>query len=186
MWFTENAWPPIIVIGVAILFLAIRWTQSQQTRDLKWIIGLCVLGPGIWMVERLIVTPREEVDFSVRSLVLDFQQKRTAEVQNGISQQAPQLRSMAQAAIDFVSLGEDLRISDVQVEVNEPPTRARVDFRVNATIILKAGGDVGRKPTRWKGTWLKEVDRWRLAELTELDPLNGSVQHHAAQVLGKP
>lgn len=177
MWFTETPWPPLAIIGlVGALFL---WMALQTQRG-KWLVAVgvsVVLALAVWFIERAIVTPGEQVEQHLLSLVDAFQKndepatlKYISAGPNSLSLVA--LVKLANAAVD---IDPDYRITDVQIQTQANDTAATSHFRVNATLRLPTQGNLGRKPFRFNGKWRIESGEWRLVEIEELDPINGKV-----------
>ena len=177
MWFTETPWPPVAMLGLvclAFLFVAI------QTQRGRWLVaaGLCVvLALAVWFVERVIVTPGEQVEGNLLALVEAFQKNDEPGTLKLISAgpNSVGLVILAKLGIHAVDLDADYRITDVQIQTQANHTAATSHFRVNATLHMPTQGNLGRKPFRFNGKWRIEAGQWRLTEIEELDPLNGEV-----------
>ncbi len=180
MWFTETAWPPIIGFAiVAACFLAAA--LSAQRTSLVWPIPLLVIiSVATYIIEQRIVTERERVEASVFGVVDAFQKQDVEGTLRYFSQNATLLRGIANGAIRFVEVKEDLRITDVSVTTTNNDTRATSHFRANGSFIV-AGNDVGHQPTRWQVSWQKEGGEWRIINVERLDPIRGDPMPWDAQ-----
>ncbi len=175
MWFTETPWPPIAILGLlggACLFAA------MQTQRGKWLVaaGLCVvLAVAVWFIEAAIVTPGEQVEANLLAMVQAFQKNDEPGTLKFISPGSPKLVLLVKLAIPLVDIGEDFRITDVQIQTFANDTGATSHFRVNTTVHTPMQGNLGHMPFRFNGKWRIEAGQWRLTQIEELDPINGEV-----------
>ncbi|MBX3444597.1 MAG: hypothetical protein KF774_19510 [Planctomyces sp.] len=173
MWFTEAAWPPILILAaIAGVALILAW-ERRQSRFTMIAAGCVLAAVAVWFIERAIVTERERVEQHLVELVRDFEAGRSEAVLDAITTQSPELRALAALALSTVTV-RDLRLTDVTVELSPgTDTRARSHFRVNGSAVLNSTHDVGHQPTRWIARWQRETDRWRIVEIEQLDPITG-------------
>ena len=186
MWFTETPWPPILLFVCGAVVLGILWSQAQRMAYLAGIAGLLLLSGGTYAVERMIVTDREQLEFSTVDIVRQFQLNNRDATLAYISEspQAMTLRALAAAAIDNVDVTSDVHVTDIQVTMQAEGTRGSVHFRVNGTISLKGHGNAGHHPMRFRALWQQEPAPdlskananekvWRMLEIEDLDPITG-------------
>ena len=186
MWFTETAWPPIIMLGVVGVLLFLGWISQRRSGYLVGVfvcMGLCGV---VWFVEQQIITEREIVetrlyDFAttvqreslqrgVANLILGGPEPETFKF---ISATANDVREFARQALDMVDIQEDVRISDVRTTLTNNQSRATTQFRATATVSVTAYGNVGRQPTRWELTWQRENGIWKVTRVTRLNFMSG-------------
>lgn len=186
MWFTETAWPPIIMLGVVGVLLFLGWISQRRSGYLVGVfvcLGLCGV---VWFVEQQIMTEREIVetrlyDFAtsvqreslqrgVANLILGGPEPETFKF---ISATANDVREFARQALDMVDIQEDVRISDVRTTLTNNQSRATTQFRATATVSVTAYGNVGRQPTRWELTWQRENGIWKVTRVTRLNFMSG-------------
>lgn len=186
MWFTETAWPPVIGLCVIGVLLFLSWLSQRKTAFLAG-VALCIaLGGFVLVVEQQIVTERERVEQRLLEFAAAFQRDS---MQQGvvnllvpgpervslsyISASADRTRQMAAAALNFVDLPEEVRISDVRTTMSNNDSRAITQFRASATV--RAGGyaDGVRHPTRWELTWQREKGDWKILRATRLHFMTG-------------
>jgi len=156
MWFTETAWPPIIMLGVVGVLLFLGWISQRRSGYLVGVfvcLGLCGV---VWFVEQQIITEREIVetrlyDFAttvqreslqrgVANLILGGPEPETFKF---ISATANDVREFARQALAMVDIQEDVRISDVRTNLTNNQSRATTQFRATATVSVTAYGNVG-------------------------------------------
>jgi len=186
MWFTETAWPPIIMLGVVGVLLFLGWISQRRSGYLVGVfvcLGLCGV---VWFVEQQIITEREIVetrlyDFAttvqreslqrgVANLILGGPEPETFKF---ISATANDVREFARQALAMVDIQEDVRISDVRTNLTNNQSRATTQFRATATVSVTAYGNVGRQPTRWELTWQRENGIWKVTRVTRLNFMSG-------------
>lgn len=171
MWVTEEAWPPMMVCGAVAVLLVILWAQRRQAKFLLGVVGMAALAAGIWYVEQVIVTERERVSNSVYEITSAFQERDLTRTLTYISERALDLKALVTFGYNVVTVGEDMRVTDVVVEMTGQDTRAVSRFRVNATV--SAGNYSQRTPSRWEARWQLEGGEWRMISIQELDPITG-------------
>lgn len=178
MWFTETPWPPILICSVLAVLLAAAWQATGRAAHLAGIAALAGAVLAIFLAERWIVTDAEEIEASVSGLTTAFQQKNLEQCLEYISPTAPLYRGMLTAAMNLVDVGEDLRITDLDVTMKAENSRGVSHFRANATVSVKGYGSQGRQPSRWQLTWQREEGRWRVIRIQRLDPITGEELRH--------
>jgi hypothetical protein len=124
-------------------------------------------------VERAIVTEREKIEFAIYDLARAFQAKDTAGTLNYISPSQLDLQIAVTAALNLVTIEDDYRITDVDVETSADHTLAKSHFRANVTVSIIGFLSKSRQPTRWNVDWRKEDGKWRIVEVHQLDPITG-------------
>ena len=173
MWFTENPWPPILILAAVAVLLLFAWTSNRRTPFLAGGIGLLLLCAGIFVIEQQIVTESERVAQNAHDLVWAFKRQESDKTLSYISPQAEDIRTLVLSQIRNVKLGDDLRVTDVSVEmVGKQQQRAVSKFRASATIAMSVG-QMHSGPTRWALTWQREGNAWRVIKVDRLDPMTG-------------
>ena len=173
MWLTENPWPPMFLCGVVAALCVITWYQRQQARYLGGALLALVLAGAGWMIERMIVTAGEHIESAVYAMTSAFQERDLDRTLSHVSKQAPDVRALVGFGYNLVEVGDDMRVTDVQVKMSGKNTRATSRFRVNATVNSRVGHDFGHQPSRWETKWQLEGEEWRVIDIRELDPLTG-------------
>ena len=186
MWFTEDAWSPIILCLVVGVIFFIAWSTTQRPRFLTAIPVLIVAAIVIYFAEQSIVTDRERVETTLNDLVATFVDESHSFGQPGtgatvepkcldfFSAQNIKDRTRVLAALLFVSVDEDLRVTDVSVQLTNENSRAITHFRANATVT--GGGFSGYHPSRWELTWQKEAGEWKVTRTKFLNIMTGDEQ----------
>ncbi len=172
MWFTETPWPPIMIFSAIAAGLAAALVTTQQGRYAVGIVALLVASLVTFLVEQHIVTESERVEQAVYDVAEAFQQRDEQRTLSAFSQRAPELQVLAMIALRVVEVRDDLRITDLSVELKNEQTRAFSHFRANGTFHAPGFGDV-REPTRWDVGWQKEGGEWRIISVEQLHPVTG-------------
>ena len=173
MWFTETPWPPILILAVIAAGFGAAFISTQRARLILPILVLAVLAIGIYVIEEQIVTERERVETSIHEVAAAFERQDMNGTLAYFSEQALLLRAIAANAVLGVQVQDDLRITDVSVELSNSESRAKSHFRANGSFSVMGFGDVGHQPTRWNVDWQKEGGEWRIVNVQRLDPING-------------
>lgn len=168
-WFTENPWPPIVLLGLAAAVCLAVW--SSQKRGI-WLLGAVVsaaAGVAVFFVAQSIVTEGERVAREIHALVDAFTKKDRDRTLAFFSPQAKEVRALCEAALAMVEFPDGIDIKDVQVETSNENTRAVSRFRANGTVSVRGMGS-SHAPSRWEVTWQKEAGQWKIVEVQRLHP----------------
>lgn len=183
MWFTENAWPPMLIAGLAALVCLALWNSNRRGLHLLAALGCLLLCAGFYFLERAIVTEGERLQKIVVALCDDFRHKRPATL-NYFSNTAPVLKVQVLAAMALVDVDQDLRLTDFQTNLTNQNSRGTVHFRANATLSVTGHGNVGHHPARIVLTFQRERGEWKIIEVERLHPLTGERIEMLAQEAG--
>lgn len=175
MWFTENAWQPMLLFTLLAMIAGMVWYRRLQSRYLIAMVCCLVMVAATWVIERSVVTARERVHDSVVGIVTAFQQRDLDLTVSYVSNQAEDLKTLIGTAHNLVEVKDDMRLTAIETELLNQNTRAKSKFRVNATIKALHGDYTGYQPTHWEMTWQLEEGEWRMINLLKLDPITGNV-----------
>jgi len=172
-WFTESAWPPIMILATAAGAGVALFFTTQRVKYLAALLPLMIFGPVIYAYEQRTVTERERVETAVYDVVAAFQREDRPGTLAYFSASDRQLRGRCTWAMDFVQPNGDLSVTDVSISMGNRNNRAVARFRVTGPIKIMSIGDVGTRASRWELTWQKEGGEWRIIGLQRLDPISG-------------
>lgn len=172
-WFTETAWPPIMILATAAGAGVALFFTTQRVKYLAALLPLIVLGPVIYAYEQRITTERERVEESIFGVTSAFERQDRPEVLKYIGGQEIVMRKIAEWALDTVKPEGPLNVTDVSVAMHNNDSRATSHLRVNGAISVMGMGDVGHRASRWELTWQKEGGEWRIIDIQRLDPISG-------------
>ncbi|MBA4016826.1 MAG: hypothetical protein C0483_06540 [Pirellula sp.] len=168
-WFTENPLPPVL-IGVILEALLVVVLMRTGKKSVLWgMVGLAALVAGIVVLERSIVTPREEVKQAIEEIrALVEANDRPALLQRidsnpGVAELRNRVQSdLAQVHVDQAKV-TDLRDEDIKIDAGA--TRANVTLigsvdvsgAAKAHIVLKFEIDLRKRD----GQWILTAAQWR-------------------------
>lgn len=176
MWFTEDAWSPIIAcVLVGAGFFAIS-VMTQRPKLLAGVAVMLVAAVAIFFIEQAIVTDTEQVESQLTDLVDTFVRESQEEPKNKqpqciryFSERNDRDKARIAAAVALVRVS-DVRVTDVRIKVTNQSTRAVTQFRANGTV--RIGTEGGHYPTRWELSWQKEAGEWRVTTTRMLNAMN--------------
>src|SRR5262245_25426772 len=94
-WFTENPWPPIVILGVAAGVLVAVWSSQKRGIWLMGALAAVLAAVAVFFVERSIVTEGERVEKNIFDLAAAFVREDRDAVPGYFSVRAPELRATA-------------------------------------------------------------------------------------------
>src|SRR5260221_8148483 len=130
-WFTENPWPPIVILGLVVCALLAVWSSQKRGIWLVGVLAAVALAVAIFFVEKSIITERERIEQKVLDLTAAFQRKDHDRTLSFFSAQEPELRQMAEMALQTFTLENDLDVKDFDVRLFGEGTGAVSRFRAN-------------------------------------------------------
>lgn len=172
MWIVEAVSIPLIVCITLALFLMAAWTATGRSGYLFAGLSMPVLCLAILLIDGLVMTDSEQVQQSVYDLAESFEQGDQETLLNSISIQSPEIRTMAELALQYVKLEGNLRVTDLRIELKSGNSRASTHFRANGSIAFR-GRSVGHQTSRWNLTWQKEGGEWKVIRVQQLHPQSG-------------
>ncbi|WP_166824988.1 hypothetical protein [Thalassoroseus pseudoceratinae] len=177
MWFTETAWPPIMIaatIGVAFL---LKWYSVQ--RPIYLITGglFLVSCLVIYGVELSVVTEGEVVEGHVQGLTgavvdgdIEKAQSYFADNPYGTA-----IKIALDRLLSSYDIENDLAITDFYVTTDEQEKEAVAHFRANGSVGGRGEVAMRSGPTRWELTWEKQSDgQWKVVQVQQLNPVDGT------------
>ena len=168
-----------IIVGaavmVAILLMCVVYTARPAF--LYAAIGVVLLAAGLVIVERSILTPREEVRAEIYAIAAALEANDTDAVLAHVSPTVPKLRERGARALGEVII-EQVKIKPnlkVQLAAGDPPTKATATFNV-----VVIGSQRRSGVSHQRGAWfftvdlVKEGGDWRVVDYRQQDPRRGS------------
>ena len=183
MWFTEDAWSPIILCTVIAAIFFIAFMTTQRARFLIALPLLLLAAITVYFVEIAIVTDGEQVEKNLHDLVDTFVEEshqfgsdssvipEQARCQSFFAETNTVDRTRVVAALMFVQVEGNIRVTDVKIQLTNQDTMALTHFRTNAT--FSAGSNSGHHPSRWEMTWQKQAGEWKITRTKMLNVVNG-------------
>lgn len=168
MWFIEDALTPAAILAAAGVFTILSGWSAGRGRIAAIGFLMLVLGAASFGVDAMFLTERERLETELRQLCDDFRNKRAGTLDYFAT---PALKAMVTAAMALVTVEDDPRITDVRTEITNEGSRAQMHFRANATINVQGFGQAGYQPSRFRLTWSREPEGWKIINVTRLHPV---------------
>ncbi len=169
-WLTENPWPLVMILGGVAVVAMILGSPKGRSAGV-----VCLLAAvGVYFVESSIVTPAEEVEAQLQTMLNAFRERDQDSIDRAIADESPKLRTSAAEGLEMVTLTKDFHIKDLEVTVHPDGKTADAHLRANGTLKLNRNDMVTRVFTRWQTVWKQIGTEWRLTEVKRLDPVNGN------------
>lgn len=186
MWFTEDAWSPIILCLVACVIFFIAWSSTRKSKLLLAIPLLILAAITIFFVEQAIETPLEKLETTLVDLVDTFVEESQS-IQPAANMNEADVAARARSddyfaeeneddrkrvirALLLVQVSDDVSVKDIDLNVTDD-TQATSRFRVNGTVM--AGSFSGHRVSYWEMHWKMTPDGWKITRTIMLDPVNG-------------
>lgn len=173
MWFADTPWPPIFIGLALIAILVVAWNVTRRGAYLMWALGLSVACVAVYFAEQQIVTEAERVEAAIHGVTTAFEQGDLDKTLSYIAPSETLMRTAVSLAITRYDVKDDLRITDVQVEMRANETLAVSKFRANATIESKADNYRAQHPSYWEVTWQKIEGDWKITDFQRLHVVSG-------------
>jgi ketosteroid isomerase-like protein len=170
MWFTENPWPPMILLALAACVAFGLWMTGRKAKYLALALVMALAMPGVYFVEQAIVTDAETIEADVERLVAAFQRKDLEATLGFFSKQAVGWRNTVTLALTMVTVEDDVSVKDLDVTMFAQNSRADSHFRANGRVSFQ-GSAPSFQPSRWILTWQKEDGAWKIIEVQRLNPI---------------
>jgi|TARA_B100000809_G_scaffold257216_1_gene298410 hypothetical protein len=172
-WLLEEPLPILFcgVLALAILFAAL--VQTGKRVILLAMIALCLVCGGLLLLERLVVTPVEEVEAMLDQLASDVENNRHAAVADHISLEAGDVRGLAESRLDRVVVTSARIHANLEISVfGTQRQRAKAGFNGVAVGQDKQGVFGEFRYARYFLLQLQKEDdgKWRITEFEERDP----------------
>ena len=165
----------LMFLVVAAILLAAMWVATARREPLWGAALVILLVPLLWLVERMVVTDREEVEATLHEIAADVKSNNRAAVLAHIHSGAPSLKQRAQAEIHNYTFTECKvnKLHSIEVNAADDPPSAEAQFNVyvSGTFILGNQTFTGDAPRRIVLKLRKESDgRWRVEDYAHFDP----------------
>lgn len=155
----ENPIPLYAVSAVLVTLCALIFFNRRDLPSMVAMITVVLLAFSMIMLERMVVTDREQVERSVRDIMLAIEANDVPGVLELVDPTADQVRSDVETMLPMVNV-RDTGVTSLEVELtssSEPPT-ATARFR----------GKVDLQKNEWRYVyfdrvdlqWIKKGDQW--------------------------
>lgn len=169
-YITDNPWPLLILLAGVALAAFLIGTPKGRTVGLISLVLAC----GLYFLEQTLISPGEEVEMEVATMLDNFKAQDIDAIAAQICAPKDKLVDIAKQGLDLVELSDSFSLKSVQVTLDSE-TSATAMVRANGNVSLKKhGGGQHRVPNFWKTEWRQEGGAWKLAAVTRLNPVNGT------------
>ncbi len=168
-WITENPWPLILILaGTALVLLIVG-----ESRCRGFSVGFAVAAAGLYFLEGLIVTPAENIERSLQSMLEGFVSQDLAAIDRLIAVESPGLKEKARQGLELAQLEDGFHMKDIAVTVSDDGKSAEAHLRANGSLIVRQTNTPYHAATRWRAKWVLQDADWRLSEVHRLDVVTG-------------
>jgi hypothetical protein len=162
--------------GLMIAMLTGGFVQTQRKPLLFGAVGVASLVGILFLLERLVVTPNEEVAQTLHEIAADLQVNNIEGVVRHIASTSPELEQDARARLHGITLERVTIKRNLEIEVSSPghPQSAHASFNCVVVGTDKAGFLGKRQGAFFFDVQLtKEQGGWRVASYEMKDPRAG-------------
>jgi ketosteroid isomerase-like protein len=168
-WITENPWPLILILGGVAAVLQILGGSKGRSMAL-----ICVAAAvGLYVLESAIVTPGEEVEQNLQSMLKGFIDEDAKQINAHIADDVPELKDMAKRGLEMVQVHQGFHLREIVVTVSDDGQTAEAELRANGSLTVRQAQTPYHAATRWRTHWKRKGDSWKLMEVHRLNPVTG-------------
>lgn len=177
-WIVDHATVFYLLFGLVVLIILARWHFNKRVVYLGYAAGMVGLIFLVWLLSRLIVTDRGQLEHNIRAMAAGVENGKPEEVFRYF---AKDFRFADMKKEDFCARAarairtwrvQQVHLWDFDVEeVNRTKGTARVAFRVRTTF---AGGEIHFALCRTQ--FRLEDDQWRLLGFQLFNPVTDTDQ----------
>lgn len=171
---------PLWIIGVGVFCVGALVAGLMQTgrKSLLYIaIFVTLATAGLVVLERMTVTPREQVIATLHVIAADLEQNDVAAVLDHISEGRPKLRSEAERNMGLVEVVDVDIKRNLKVEVVQGRGLHVAEARFNAVIRFRPrrgfSDEMRPYPSFFKVQFKQEAGKWRIRGYEMSDPRQG-------------
>lgn len=173
----ENPLPALLIGSLTTVILAGGWLRTGSQWLLAAIIAAIVLTIGAVLVERFVVTDREQVTQTLFDIAALVERNQVKEVLEYAYPKTPAVRSQAAAELPLYRFSEVDIKSNLEVSVfpQRKPPMATAEFNVVVVLSTREGLINNRRIPRYvEATFYKDDDgQWRVGAYSHFDPRRG-------------
>ena len=168
-WITENPWPLILILaGTALVLLIVGESKCRG-----FAVGCAVAAAGLYFLEGFVVTPTEDVEQNLESMLQGFVSRDQTAIDRLIAAESPGLKEKARQGLELAQLDDDFHMKDITVTVHESGKSAEAHLRANGSLIVRQNNTPYHAATRWRTKWVLQDAIWKLSEVHRLDVVTG-------------
>jgi hypothetical protein len=172
-------WMPLVSLFAIAAILAAMWTATARREPLIAAAVVVALIPALWIVERLVVTDREEIEATLDVIAADVKSNNRAAVLSHIDPGATWLRARAEGEIPNYQFNECKinKLHGIEVNYGDQPPTAVANFNVHVNGTFKFGSE-----TLPPGDYFRRIElhlrrdaegRWKVEDYSHHNPFPG-------------
>lgn len=172
-------WTVLVILFLAAALLAAMWAATARREPLIGAAVALALIPGLWLVERLVVTDREVIEATLHEIAADVKSNNRAAVLSHIDPGAKWLRARAEGELgnyQFTACRVN-KLHGIEVNYQKRPLTAVADFNVHVAGTFRVNNE-----TFPEGDYFRRVElhlrqdadgRWLVEDYSHRSPIPG-------------
>lgn len=169
-YLNENPLPGILIL---VCVAIIAWLSGSQTG--KRISLLCIAcSVGLYFLEQALISTGEEVEAAVVEMLESFKDEDLNAIANQIADRDPELIRQAERGLGLVDLDSNFQLKSAETSVSDDQQTVTAFIRANGRVEISNPNPVSQHvATYWKTIWTLQDSKWKLKNVTQLNPTNG-------------
>jgi hypothetical protein len=163
-WLVDNANTVYVLLGIVALGFVTAWWMNKRVVFLAWAGGFVVLMVLFWLLTRVVVTDRQQIEHTVVAMANAVVEKKPQEVLKHVSRdfqykqmKREELAALINTSVDRWKINE-VKIWDFDViELSRPQRSAKVRFKASVfaseldrPVVVLCVGDFALEDDEWK------------------------------------
>jgi hypothetical protein len=174
-WLYEQPMPILLMGGVLVAALFVGYVKTGHRALIAAVVLAIALVIGLLMLERMVVTDREQVEDVLRTIAADVERN---DIDGALRYVLPTAPGVEHARSEL----KRIRFEEVNIKPNleielfpdrAPPT---AEARFNVVVVASSpqmGFGADRYPRYVEVTFVKEGDRWMVRDYAHYEPTRG-------------
>ena len=175
-WLFENPVPTVLIGVLSLAILIGGWLKTGWRSLIVAMVAVIALTVGLVVLERYVVTDREQVDLTLREIAALVERNDIDGALKHVHSSGQRIRDAASGELRGYKFSKVSITSTPEIKLSPAhnPTQAVAEFNVVVVVSDAAGGlsDV-RAPRFVSVTFLKEDGQWRVSDYKHDEPTAG-------------
>jgi hypothetical protein len=160
LWIVENPWPILIVVALGELALLVAFYRTGRVKMTLWMLILAAAAGGYWLLEKEIVTDREQIENNLHAIAAAMVANDVATVESYISKSAKITTLQSAQQVARMKFAEIRINNDLLVTVRDDVDPPQAEATGTVTVVMASGytgTTVARATVRLRkvdGQWL--------------------------------
>jgi len=167
--FFEDPLVVYIILGAVAVGLTVRWRTAARSG--RWLatglLILAILAGGIFAMETLVVTDREQIRLALKDIAESVPAGRIEHAMTYLDEKyfgwgkfKPGAVLAAKVALARYDIQKVSLFGDPAIEIDGKLAKCKV----GAMITYKVKGEPARHPMAWRVKWIKRPEGWRIQQ----------------------